>query len=549
MGWGQATTQSISDAQVRAVLLQQTVAEKLWPLTTKEDDEGLTAADILEYYAPGDAQRYQVVGDGVTDDSAAVQRWLDSGEQALFMRAGLNCLVTSELTSSLADRLIYAPNAKLSTNGSILAADYLLVFSGAHSKIIGLQFAGIAATTVCSALQVTGAKSEISSGLFADFDNGFAINVDSAADETIAKDNNINNCAPVPAGAQYGAINCNGDSCLISGNRFIDCEQTAISLNGNDYVTITDNYIKGKTTGVASGGVILDGHNVGCIIRGNTVNGCKVEGIQIAGSVVTYGSPSQDHIIAENILLDCGYSAISLNGDAAGDIQRITVNANHIKSTSDTARAFEFIYLADSTISNNYVYGYNLGISVVSASPRINVVGNTFHYQKTTCLSASGTHWQVTGNRIIGRGSGSTSKGIYLDGVSIAGEILVSGNHITDCVTGITSVFSGTNRSYIDGNFFADNGTDTDYTSANANSSRGNFFDGNAMAGTLTLVAGTVTVTNSRLAAGDLIRLSQKTPGGTPGAVYVSSRTNGSGFVVTSTDAADTSTYDYEIVR
>lgn len=66
--------------------------------------------------------------------------------------------------------------------------------------------------------------------------------------------------------------------------------------------------------------------------------------------------------------------------------------------------------------------------------------------------------------------------------------------------------------------------------------------------GTATLVAGTKVVTDAAITATSVIRLSSKSTTGTPGAVYVSARTPGTSFTITSTSGTDTSTIQYEIV-
>lgn len=67
--------------------------------------------------------------------------------------------------------------------------------------------------------------------------------------------------------------------------------------------------------------------------------------------------------------------------------------------------------------------------------------------------------------------------------------------------------------------------------------------------GTVTLVAGTAAVTGLPLAsANTVVVLASKTNGGTAGAVFVSARTAGTGFTVTSTNVADTSTIYYEVL-
>lgn len=70
----------------------------------------------------------------------------------------------------------------------------------------------------------------------------------------------------------------------------------------------------------------------------------------------------------------------------------------------------------------------------------------------------------------------------------------------------------------------------------------------NAKMGTATMVAGTVVVATTSVSATSRIFLTTNTPGGTPGAVYVSSRVAGTSFTISSTSVADTSTVAWMIV-
>lgn len=65
--------------------------------------------------------------------------------------------------------------------------------------------------------------------------------------------------------------------------------------------------------------------------------------------------------------------------------------------------------------------------------------------------------------------------------------------------------------------------------------------------GRAVLVAGTVTVTDSRVTDTCNIYLTIQIPGGTVGSPYIYSRTSGTSFVITSTEGADTSTVAWEI--
>lgn len=71
----------------------------------------------------------------------------------------------------------------------------------------------------------------------------------------------------------------------------------------------------------------------------------------------------------------------------------------------------------------------------------------------------------------------------------------------------------------------------------------------NAKAGTIALVAGAATVSTTAVTASSRIQLTGQADGGTPGWLRVSGRTAGTGFTVTSSSATDTSTVAYLIIE
>lgn len=71
----------------------------------------------------------------------------------------------------------------------------------------------------------------------------------------------------------------------------------------------------------------------------------------------------------------------------------------------------------------------------------------------------------------------------------------------------------------------------------------------NTTMGTGTLVAGTVVISTTKVTANSRIFLTTQVPGGTPGALYVSARTASTDFTVTSTSVLDTSTFAWWIVE
>ena len=72
---------------------------------------------------------------------------------------------------------------------------------------------------------------------------------------------------------------------------------------------------------------------------------------------------------------------------------------------------------------------------------------------------------------------------------------------------------------------------------------------GAAVAGTATLVAGTVTVANTAVASNTIIVLSGQNSSGTHGELTVSARTVGTDFTITSTSVLDTRSIGYMFVQ
>lgn len=71
----------------------------------------------------------------------------------------------------------------------------------------------------------------------------------------------------------------------------------------------------------------------------------------------------------------------------------------------------------------------------------------------------------------------------------------------------------------------------------------------NAKQGTAALSSGSVVVSNTSVTSNSRIFLTTQSPSGTPGAVYVSARTAGTSFTITSTSGTDNSTVAFEIIE
>ncbi len=71
---------------ITAALTSTEVGTALYPTTTGETSAGVTPTNFQ--YEPGNVLRYGAVGDGVADDTTAIQAALDSGESSAFLPKG-----------------------------------------------------------------------------------------------------------------------------------------------------------------------------------------------------------------------------------------------------------------------------------------------------------------------------------------------------------------------------------------------------------------------------------------------------------------------------
>jgi hypothetical protein len=219
------------------------------------------------------------------------------------------------------------------------------------------------------------------------------------------------------------------------------------------------------------------------------------------------------------------------------------------------------------TIAGNSIEGCSYGIycddtgnTGTGTIGKITIAGNEFSCA-TKCIAFSRTSSgklktiSVTGNAFT---AGATT-GISLGNVD---SITLSGNQFDPAVTtqlsisaGVTNLFLGPGFSFTTAarpvaTIMRAGSTYYDTTLLRPVWSNGtSWYQGLAAiaAGTATLVGGTVTVADASITANSIILLASKTLGGTPGAVYVSAKSAGASFDITSTSGTDTSTIQYYI--
>ncbi len=494
------------------------------------------------------------VGDGIVDDTVAVQAWLDTSGKILIGSEG-TFKVTSSLVSGVADRYLRG-------NGMILAPTDAFTSSCLDLQADGQIVEGFTleaeATAQCSGINI-GAFSncEIRFNKLSNFDGsggtntGAGIICSSQGQDHLIHHNRLIDCMFSHAADQYGSIHCNAGGSIVEYNMITDAQQTCVSVAGGsagnaNHIQISNNVMVGKAGASASGGVNVDGYTVGSVISDNSIRDMAVEGILVAGSLSAYSTVTTDVTITGNNLFECVVGDVVLQGNAIGDVSRVLIEGNKGFRSTGTNQALIMTFADHVDILGNQFYGHDTGYIVTQTSRYHNVQGNSFINQDNVGIAAFASKSMYSNNRIYG--DGSSTKGISFNASTTAGDLTVHGNSIRNCDIGINGTFDATTPAYVYGNNLGDNTTNFNYTGELTDSSWDNTVD-EVRAGEATLVAGAVNVLTGQVATGDKIEVLVKTPAGTRGALYINSIVDATSFAIRSTSATDTSVVFWRIIR
>ncbi len=283
---------------------------------------------------------------------------------------------------------------------------------------------------------------------------------------------------------------------------------SGISLNGAIIFNATGNTVSNST----QNGITVAAASNGAIV-GNTVYNCGANQIYLRGTCSTISVTGNDcyNGKTDDILVTAGTA--------------ITISGNTLVSGGRGSASINALSLTASTVGSNTISGaYKIGIAVqAGASNSIN--GNSVLDSSTSASNSfDGISNSATNTIISNNNSGNTgSTGARYGIVSGANDCTISGNLCLANKTGGLSL-SGTNLNRF-----------------------GNRVSTDPIAGSSVLVGGTSTVATAEVQTGDLVNLTCTGAGGTQGIVRVSTITAGTSFVLTSSQGADTSTYQWRI--
>ena len=364
----------------------------------------------------------------------------------------------------------------------------------------------------------------------------------------------------------------NCDDVLIQGNRCLSTNksngiigQTTATGQSFRRARIIGNYVTspaqagGSTTGhgiiiytLYTGGVTISD----AAIEANVVKDCAGIGIYIQGGGVASSCPNMS--IIGNKCINCvtvGTGGTLLDGAISLlDAPNTVVVGNGIKSGGAALGTSYGIRVGAGshwcTITGNTIDTFTgNGIAAFgTAAPNYGTIsGNTVHGVNQGIYLEHGIGWRVIGN-ICDTCSGS---GILLNTTVI--DTTIEANYVRACSNAALTVggagclrtqwYNNIMDSASPGGFFSDAGTGT--------IRRGNRLSTGASQGIVTLTAANpaATVSTVEVQTGDKIILSRHTAGGTLGHLSIGTITNGTSFTIVASGNLDTSTIDWEIIH
>lgn len=375
-------------------LTRSLIGETFYPQTSTE----LTAPTNYEY-EPGDVRRFGVVGDGVTDDTAALQAALNSGITDIVVPPG-TYLTTSTLTLA-ANTKVRGVGRPAFTSTTTATNGFAIFQSASNCCFENLEFSGtsIDEAGYC-AINTTGASNVI---------------ID-RCDTT----GGLGEAFVLQSGSNVKVTNCH----LFQTNRWsIFVVNMTDVLIENCVCDGSVNYDGVKLNTFLYGDAVTNYQNQRITIRGNICRNNNRDGIDCVGGMDTV-------LIHGNICDDNTLNGIEakLNSGGSLSVQRVMVKDNACTSNGAHGVRFDDV-LRSEVIDNMITDNGDFGITIDNNSEQIKVQGNQCYRNISSGIRIKGDvtvgitqDVDVSNNKCVDNGNGVESGidiGSYVDNITI----------------------------------------------------------------------------------------------------------------------------------
>lgn len=518
---------------------------------------------------------FGAVGDGVTDDTTAIQAALDSGASAIYAPSG-TYLISSVQPQN--NQMIYGDGAGtifkqkaganfvrpfLISSKSFITLDNFTIDGNGNAQAAGEQNHGV--------FIVDSTDINVYNLIVHDC-QGDGIGVYSDNNSILARRIRIENNTCYNFGRCGIVISGTGAFHVVITNNItrVGTRVTTSTSGGNSihleldstppvdpgWITVSNNTTDDAITssGVFSN-LVIDGNTIR-----NAYNGSGFGVITIINA--------RSCVISNNTVSDLlgvtGNNGIYYQDAIGAAAQNIVISGNSIGGVSgdgvtmlSTAAGFDSPFVID----GNTIISCGSGIRVLSDMHTVTMTSNSMRQITDYCIKIGGTNGVLVANN-NGYNFGSSGIVIENQGASVSNGSYIIGNVFGNAVVGSTYGIILANTSSVSNiriiaNDFTGTNTPMDLGTSTVNISHAlNTIGNNTMTGSFTLgAAATTTVTNDNVYSGCRITLTPTNAAaatlmGSAKCLYVSAKTNRTSFAVTTADgtsAAGTETFDYQI--
>jgi Pectate lyase superfamily protein/Periplasmic copper-binding protein (NosD) len=365
---------------------------------------------------------FGAVGDGVTDDTAAITLAVQSNTSVL-VPSGYTFLVRNLIIDGKTNFRIFGGGTLKLTGGANIRSRVILFTNCNDFDVDGLVIDGNKTnlTEVSSAQRVYDGIAVSASKRFRIINNnvknvffGAGINCsDNGSDitnfntEAIVGFNIVKDCGITSLGiGACDGIFCNSDNTLVIGNQIYNVTDYGIAADFSQNLNIQSNIIRGDASLPADSRIvcaigILGAHH--WLVSNNIVELCQI-GINVTLSGNSPIAPylSDDVTISNNIIRNISSTVYQGEGIVIDpSASNISVLGNSLQSTKIGISCVS----NNSIISNNRINGSTAGVGIYAGGVNTQITGNVVNTSVTDGIYASGTNIVVTGNSINGTGA------------------------------------------------------------------------------------------------------------------------------------------------
>lgn len=400
----------------------------------------VTATTIRSKGTPTfDVRAYGALGDGTTNDRAAIQAAIDAAAVTggtVFVPAGTYKCNTALALKSLVYITGTGVNSILVAGADLDVINAATVDAVVDAMVADIKISGFGSTGVLNRpINLNGVARVTISNVWVDEGSLEAIRVSASTAVRILDSRFTNN-----RGVMYPTVNIiSGSGNIVRGCETSGTSWVSIGLQNSVENLIEGNTLRGNHTGV----------NVYQASHRNRVigNDCDTEGagVTVDGDTTT----ALYNVVEANHCHDNAAAGISVN-----NAPNTLVVGNYCRANlgvGPTASGIQVQNSSQSIITGNYCHGNTAyGIRVMTTCHRVTISGNyIFGNGEDGIRISSGNHIAITGNAIYG----NAKHGVYNNS---GGYSSITGNIVTDNGTATDNTYSGiivdASRNVISGN-------------------------------------------------------------------------------------------------